>query len=181
MAFLSPVSIATTEPPTESPTKRMPSGPKASGPADLSSTFPEGRSATGLAGLRAAVTPIASAAVMQNATAELTNVIRRIRYSLLKIQTASPTDITRWGVKCTPIFLAGREMPPRTAGSSGRPWMTLAWSGAPDRRLQSRADRRMLPHVGNRTSLEGKSGPRIHGIGAQLWLGRRQRSLGESF
>src|SRR5271154_3303614 len=39
-ALESPVSIATICAPSESPTNRIPSGPKASGPADLTSAFP---------------------------------------------------------------------------------------------------------------------------------------------
>src|SRR5262249_61775091 len=39
-AVRSLVSISAIEPPAESPTNRIPSGPKASGPADLSSSLP---------------------------------------------------------------------------------------------------------------------------------------------
>src|SRR6185437_8823358 len=74
----SPVSIATTLAPTESPTNKMPSGPKASGPADVNGTFPEDRVASGLAGTRADVAPMATAAARHSAQAMPANMMRRI-------------------------------------------------------------------------------------------------------
>src|SRR5260370_21195341 len=59
-------SSATIEAFAESPTNRMPSGPKASGPADLSSALP---------GVRVELAPNARAVVRDNATAVLKNML----------------------------------------------------------------------------------------------------------
>src|ERR1700686_246219 len=96
-ALRSPVSIATTLPPTESPTKRMPSGPKASAPADMRGTWPDVRSASGLAGLRAAVTLNARAAIRHTATAVLTNAILRMLILLLG-ESRATSHVPRYGM-----------------------------------------------------------------------------------
>src|SRR2546421_11630684 len=86
-AFVSPVSIATSEPPIESPTKRMPDGPKASGPADMSGTLPAVNSTAGLAGWRAAVNVSPSAMVKDNATTKLIRgIVRRIWSPCLRLR-----------------------------------------------------------------------------------------------
>src|SRR5580704_3639514 len=64
----SPVSIAATDPPSESPTNRTPSGPNASAPADFSWSLPALRLAVILAGA-SAMAIIASAETAATASA----------------------------------------------------------------------------------------------------------------
>src|SRR5579872_3969040 len=89
----SPVSSATTAAPMESATNKMPSGPKASGPADWRLALPALSVATGLAGWRA-LTPMATAAVTDRITASVIQIFRddfrRIESPSMAIRAYAP-------------------------------------------------------------------------------------------
>src|SRR5262249_54423110 len=78
-ALVSSVSIATTDAPTESPTKRIPGGPNVMAPADVNETLPAVNSTVAGAGSRAARTVTASAAIKHTAMVNpIDIVVRRI-------------------------------------------------------------------------------------------------------